>query len=151
MSTLLIDELYSGVVFTQTISIETNQVLAHIRPWIFKSGTLADGDFRLQVYDGATLLKQVDIPYTSINAEFTEAYAHGYIRFDVEPLFLGVNDDESSHIYTLKFSMVNYTNDTSNYIAICRDWNDPKYQIYNGPPANDSLAPAGIELYTYRK
>jgi hypothetical protein len=151
MSTLLIDELYSGIVITQNIRVSTNQSIAYIRPWIYKQGTLVDGSFRCQVYDGVTLLKQVDIPYTTINSEIPASYAHGYIRFDVSPLPLNVTNGQAYQTYTLKFSMVSHTTNTSNYLAICRDWESPKYPVYDGPILDDTSAPYGIELFNYSK
>ena len=150
MSTLLVDELFDGVEFIQPINITRSTQVAHIRAWIYKTGTLATGDLRLRVYDGATLLKTVTIPYTQINIEITNTYAHGYIRFDVEPLALNVGDLESYHEYTLIFDMINYVDDPNNYIGIIREWDKEKYIISGGSPVNDSENPAGIEIYSYR-
>jgi hypothetical protein len=150
MSTLFVDELYNGVTFTQTIRLENSISVAFIRPWIYKQGTLVDGQLRLQVYDGATLLKQVDIDYSDINTELTQPYAHGYIRFDTEPLILGVTEDATFHDYILKFSMINHTTDNNNYIGICRDWDVSKYPIFGTAPFSDAQSPAGYELYGYR-
>lgn len=150
MSTLLVEELYAGKVFTQNIRISKSIRLMWVRPWIYKQGTLADGQFRLEVYDGANLLKTIEIDYTEINSNITSTYAHGYIRFDVAPLTLNINEDEVNRVYTLKFSMVNHTTDTENFIAICREWNDHKYPLYGTEPVNDSTEPMGYELYVYR-
>lgn len=149
MSQLIFDELFDGVVFSQNIVLNRNISLAWIRPWIYKEGTLTSGQFRLEVYDGVTLLKTVDIDYTTINDNITATYAHGYIRFDVAPLALNVDDDEEYHTYTLKFSMVNYTDNPNGYIAICREWENRKYNIYGSLPDGDLEEPAGLELYTY--
>lgn len=151
MSTLLIDELYNGVTFSQTIRVHKSIQIAHIRPWIYKNGTLLTGQFRCEVYDGATLLKQADIDYADINDAFTLAYAHGYIRFDIEPLALNVYPTEAYHDYTLKFSMVNHTTDTSNYLAIVREWDDRKYDIFGTAPLNDTTEPMGFEIFNYKE
>lgn len=151
MSMLLIDELFTGVVFTQHIRLRKSIQIAHIRPWIYKHGTLADGKLRCEIYDGATLLKQIDINYTDFNAAFTQPYAHGYIRFDVEPLALNVYPTEEYHDYTLKFSMQDYTNDGSNYVAMVREWDDRKYEIFGDLPLNDALEPLGYEIYNYKE
>jgi hypothetical protein len=150
MSKLLVDELFNGVTFSQNIRLHNTVSIAFIRPWIYKQGTLQDGQFRLQVYDDTTLLKQVDIDYTAINAEITLQYAHGYLRFDTEPLVLGVDKDEEYHDFILKFSMVNHTTNAGNYIAICREWDVHKYPIFGVLPINDGTEPAGYELYGYR-
>jgi hypothetical protein len=149
MSTLIIDELYENVVFEQPIRIQRSTQIGAIRLWIYKNGTLESGSLRLEVYDGATLLKQVDIPYADINAAVTQPYAHGYIRFDTDPLALNVAETESYHEYTLKFSMPGYDNDTAKYLAVCREWDQRKYQVYD-ELANDNEEPAGIEIYAFR-
>jgi hypothetical protein len=149
MSKLIIDELFDGVTFTQHVRLKRTVTVAYIRPWIYKQGTLVDGDFRLQIYDGATLLKTVDIPYTTINAAFTEDYAHGYLRFDVEPLNLNVADDEVNHVYEFRFSMVNHTTNLNNFISVCREWDDRKYPLYGTTPLNDMIEPLGYEIYNF--
>lgn len=149
MSTLIIDELYEDVVFEQRIRILRSTQIDAIRLWIYKNGTLLTGNLRCEIYDDVTLLKTVDIPYTDINAAITLPYAHGYIRFDVGPLALNVNETESYHEYTLKFSMNDYNNDTARYLAVCREWDQRKYQVYD-ELGNDNEEPAGIELYAYR-
>lgn len=150
MSTLLIDELNNDVVFTQHVRIRKSIQVAHIRPWIYKHGTITDGMFRCEVYDGATLLKQVDINSSAINTEITQPYAHGYIRFDTAPLSLNVYPTEEYHDYILKFSMVDHTNDPSNYIAIVREWDDRKYPIFGTDPLNDTTEPYGYEIFNYK-
>jgi hypothetical protein len=150
MSTLLVDELFNGVVFEQPIRITKSTQFAYIRAWIYKNGTLASGNLQLQVYDGATLLKTVSIPYADINTNIPLPYAHGYIKFDVSPLALNVNPTETYHEYILKFSMSGYTNDLNNYMAIVREWDGPKYPMVDGYPVNDSEEACGLELYSYR-
>jgi hypothetical protein len=150
MSTLLVDELFDGVEFTQVVRLHNSLSIAFVRPWIYKQGTLQDGQFQLRIYDGATLLKTVNIDYTEINAAITEPYAHGYIRFNTEPIVLSVGNDVLYYDYTLKFRMINHTTDEDNYIAICRDWEKTKYPIFGTLPDNDIHDPAGYELYGFR-
>lgn len=150
MSTLVVEVLNNGFVFEQDIRISKSINVAHIRPWIYKEGALQDGQLRLQVYDGATLLKTIDIDFTTINEAFTEDYAHGYIRFDTGPLALNVSDNEANHVYTLKFSMVNHTIDGSNYIAIARNWEITQHAIFGPDPVFSTEEPCGLEIYTYR-
>lgn len=153
MSTLLIDELHPGVVFEQPIKIPRNMSIAHIRPWIYKHGIIQDGDFQLQVFDGATLLATSIINYQDFNAAFTENYAHGYIRFDFDALQLNVPDIAIDKEYILKFSMINHTLDLNNFIAIVRQYEQKIYDTYGnvigGEGISDTIEPAGIELYEY--
>lgn len=154
MSTLLVDELYPGVVFEQPIKITKNIMVAHIRPWIYRRNDLVDGDFQLEVFDDATLLASRTINYVDINAAFTEDYAHGYIRFDFDPLQLNVPETLSEKEYILKFSMINHTLDTNNFIAISRQYEQKIYPTYgagvigNEAP-NDMVEPGGVEIYNY--
>lgn len=150
MSTLLIDELKPGVVFEQTIRIYKSIGVAYIRPWVYKNGTLQDGQFRVQVYEGATLLKTVDVDYTEINTGIPSDYAHGYMTIKVDPLALNVDEDTEYVEYILKFSMVNHTLDNNNYIAICREWDDRKYPLFAAEPLNDFNEPCGYEIFAYR-
>jgi len=44
MSTLILDELYAGVIFSQKLNINRNVGVRYVRPWIYKQGTLVDGE-----------------------------------------------------------------------------------------------------------
>ena len=151
MSTLSLDELFDGVTFTQKFRIDKNLNIIHIRPWIYKEGTLADGDFRCQVYLDGTLVNEATINYTNINAAFTETYAHGFIRFDFDSLPLRLKDTELETEYELRFEMINHTTDMNNYLAIVRNWDLKIYTTYgdvvNGEGVNDMIEPAGLEFY----
>jgi hypothetical protein len=150
MSTLLIDELFDTVEFVQDIHILRSTQVDSIRVWIYKEGTLATGSLRLRIYDGATIVEQISIPYADLNAGIPGPYAHGYVRFDVGPLALNVNENETDRTYTFKIDMVGYVNDANNYIAVVREWDGPKYAPYTAAPFNDSEEACGLEIYSYR-
>lgn len=154
MSTLLVDELYPGVTFVQKFKVNRDTNLAHVRPWIYKHGTLVDGDFQLEVKQGATTLVTKTLNFATINAAFTETFAHGYIRFDFDALSLRVAQGNTEEEYELHFSMINHTQDTNNFLGIVREWDGRKYTIYgddlvNGQPPNDAVEPGGFELFEY--
>ena len=149
MSTLLIEELYPGVQFDQPIKIRRPINLAVIRPWIYKQGTLVDGELTLEVLQGVNSLATIVIDFSDINTEIPAPYAHGYIRFEFDSLQLNVEEGQAETEYILRFSMENHTLDTTNYIAISRDWDDPKMEVYGVGPS-DVQDPAGIELYNYK-
>jgi len=155
MSTLLLDELYDGVVFPQNFKVSKSMNGAHIRPWIYKQGTLADGALTCRVYEGATLLSTKTISFSEINTEIPATYAHGFIRFDFPSLSLKVDEGETEHEYTVQFEMVGYTTDTDNFVGICRRWELKTYPTY-GPGVidneapNDSVEPAGLEIFEYK-
>ena len=149
MSTLLVDELYDGVTFDQVIYIERPTNLIHIRPWIYKHGTLVDGDFQLEVIHANGTVATVSLNYADINAAFTENYAHGYIRFDFDSLALGISQGNIKEQFTLRFTMQNHTTDTDNFIGMVRNWENQIYDL-SEPAPNDSVKPVGIELYELR-
>ncbi len=155
MSTLIVDELYDGVMFNQTVKIKRNLMVAHIRPWIYKHGTLQDGDLRVSVYDGATLLKTSTINYVDINAAFTQDYAHGFIRLDFTALQLNVPETSVDKEYIFRFEMINHTSDAANFISIVRQYENKIYPTY-GPSvvdneaSNDFIEPCGLEIYEYK-
>jgi len=153
MSTLLLDELYPGVTFSQDIKIFKDTNVAHIRPWVYIEGTLVNGEFQIEVKDGATTLVTKTIDYTLINAATTLQYNHGFIRFDFDPLVLRIPEGSTEKEYTFEFSMINHTKDISNYIGIVRRWELKTYDTYGdvvgNEAVNDSIEPAGLEIFEY--
>lgn len=154
MSTLLVDELYNGVVFTQNVKIQKDVNLAHVRPWIYKQGTLADGTFTCDIKDGATVLASSTITFGQINGQISSTYAHGYIRFDFHSLALRIPEGATEKEYTLDFYMAGHSTDPSNFIGIVRQWEDESLVVYgavdlSGNPVNDCISPAGLEFFEY--
>jgi len=155
LSILIVDQLFTGVIFPQKIKVSRSVSVVHIRPWVYLQGTLTTGDFRCRVYQGANLLHTALINYVDINAAKTETYAHGYIRFDFDSLILHRAEGETDTEYIFEFSMINYTNDPINYLGICREWDFPSSIVYggidvNGKAINDQVEPAGYQIYEYR-
>ena len=150
MSTLILDELYPGVVFEQTIRISKDTSVAHIRPWVYRQGTLVDGVFTCRIKNGSTLLKEVTIDYTEINAATSEDYSHGFMRFDTENLPLLVPDEAEYQDYIIEFEMVGHTLSGVNFVGICRSWDNKVYDTIT-PAANDMIEPAGIEIYEFKE
>lgn len=154
MSYLVIDELYDGVEFPQEFRILAPTNIAHIRPWIYKHGTLASGEFVCQVLQGAVVLAESVIDYTDINAAFTAQFAHGYIRFDFDSLSLKIAEENVKEVYSLKFFMRNHITDINNFIGVVRIWDIKFYDTYGagvigGQAPNDMVEPAGIEIFQY--
>lgn len=156
MSTLLIDELFDGVNFDIPIIIERNINIRHIRPWIYKEGTLVDGDFTCEVFQGATLLAASTINFATINAALTQDFSHGYMRFDFDSLSLKVDEGNTQEAYTVRFYMNNHITNLTNYISIVRNWETKFYDTFgdgviNNQAPNDSIEPGGIEIYELRQ
>lgn len=154
MSTLIVDELFPGVNFDQKVKIARNINVKHIRPWVYLRGTLPDGDFTLEVIQGATTLATSTINYTDINAAKTLTYAHGFIRFDFDSLALQVAEGNTEEEYTFRFYMNNHTEDQNNFLALVRNWDIKIYPAYgdavDGEGVNDMVEPAGLEIYEVR-
>jgi len=150
MSTLLIDELFAGVTFEQAIRITRDVSVAHIRPWIYKEGTLVDGDFQLEILQGATSLITKTINFATINTAIPQDFAHGFIRFDFDSLILRLGQGVTEQEYTLKFSMINHSTNLNNYIAISRRWETAVYPLFD-TALNDSVKPGGLEIYEYKE
>jgi len=155
MSTLVQDKLEPGIIFPQKFKINRDLQVAHIRPWIYKQGTLVDGDLTCEVYENGTLLATSTINYQDINDAIIAPYFHGFIRFDFESLVLHLEEGQTESEYEVRFYMDNHTLDNSNFIAINRNWDLKIYNTY-GPGVvsnqaiNDMIEPAGLEIFEYR-
>lgn len=150
MSILLVDEMYPGVVFSQKIYLQKDADISHVRPWIYKQGTLTEGDFICRIKDGTTVLDTATISYTEINETNTLNFAHGFMRFDFNNTTLHVPEGVVSKEYIFEFEMINHSKDTTNFIGICRSWDNEIYPPVD-TPANSFVTPAGIEIYTYKE
>lgn len=155
MSTLLVDELKPGVVIEQKFKITKDISIAHIRPWVYLHGTLADGQLQLTVLQGATSLITIELDYTEINEAKIEPYAHGSLRLDFDNLILHVEEDQLETEYTLRFEMINHTFDSANFIGLVRRWEAKTYPTYGngvsaGEAINDAIEPFGLEIYEYK-
>lgn len=155
MSTLLVDELFNGVTFSQTFKIFRDTNLSHIRPHIYLHNTLQDGQLQVRILEGATELVVKTIDYTLINAVKTLAYAHGFLRIDFDSLDLNIPEGSTEQEYIVEFSMINHTTDNNNFLGICRNWDLKIYDTYgtgvvDNQAPNDSVEPAGLEFYEYK-
>jgi len=156
VSTLIVDPLFNGITFSQSIKVSRDISVAHIRPWIYMNNVLVDGQFQCRVLQGATVLTTSIIDFAVVNAAKTENFAHGYIRFDFESLILRRAEGEEDTEYIFEFSMINHTSDPVNYIGIVREWDVTSGIVYgdvdgNGDPVNDQISPAGYHIYEYRR
>ena len=156
MSTLYVDELFPGIVFSQPIRVNRDVNVAHVRPWIYKHGTLQDGQLQCEIKQGVSTLATQTLDFSVINAAFSEPYAHGFIRIDFQSLALRVAEGNTEEEYTIEYSMINHTKDQGNFIGIVRRWEDKTYPTYGdgvvgGEAPNDSVEPSGLELFEYKR
>lgn len=156
MSTLIVDELFDGVVFDQEFKIFRDIDVAVIRPWVYLHGTLADGELQIEILEGSTVLLTQTLTTAEINAAKTETYAHGFMRFCFDALSLRVPEGATEATYRFKLSMINYTDDSNNFLGIVRNWENRIRDLYgsgvigNQAP-NDFIEPAGFEIHEYRR
>lgn len=153
--TLVVDELFNGVVFEQNLRFKKHLSIAHFRPWIYKHGVLESGNLTCEVWQNATMLKQVQIPYTTINSEIEGTYAHGQIRFDLDSLQLNHNTLSEWTEYKVKVYMSGYTNNSNAFIGVVRRYELKFYDTYgtgaiNNEAPNDMVEPMGFELFEYK-
>lgn len=153
--TLIIDELYNGITFAQKFRINRTMSLAHFRPWIMKWGTPAAGDLVLQFWQDGSLLKEVRLSATEINANITGTYFHGQLRFDVDPLQLNHDREAPYTEYEVRLFMDGYTTDTDNFYGLIRRYEQKFYETYgddvvDGEAPNDMVEPLGFELFEWR-
>lgn len=154
MSTLVVDELFPGVIFNQPVKIFRNMSIAHVRPWIYKHGTIQDGSLQLTVLDGATTLKVITISATTINTNIPGTFAHGYMKFDFDLLQLNVPETATEKEYIFRFEMINHSLDANNFMGIVRQYELKIYPTFgdgviDGEAPNDMVEPNGLEIYEY--
>lgn len=151
--TLIIDELYDGVVFSQNFRIKKSRQLAHFRPWIIKWGNPADGEMVVQILQNNVVLREVRLSSTEINAGIPATYFHGHLRFDTSPLQLNHNRQNEYTEYQVKVFMENYTSDPNNFYGIIRRYEHKFYDTYgdvvDGEALNDMVEPMGFELFEW--
>lgn len=152
--TLLIDELYPGITFSQNFRINRTIQLAHFRPWFIKWGNPPSGDLVLQVYQGATPLKEVRLTAAEINAQITATYFHGQLRFDTSPLQLNHDRSAAWTEYNIKIFTDGVPRDPSNFYGLIRRYEKKFYDIYgvdvvDNEAPNDMIEPLGFELFEW--
>jgi hypothetical protein len=146
----------STAIATQKFKVKRSVSIAHIRPWIYLEGTLADGIFQCRVLQNGVELAKSQIPFNEINAVKTLQYAHGYIRFDFPALTLRRNQEDTETEYVIEFRMIGHTTSASNYLAMVREWDQKSSVLYGDGTAddnqasNDKIEPYGYQIFEYR-
>lgn len=154
MSTLIVDELWPGVVFSQPFKITKPVGIAHIRPWVYVHGSIVDGQLKCTVKQGATELASDTITFGQINAAMEDTYNHGFIKFRFNSLVLRVPEDQTEQEYIIEYEMINHTLNAGGFVGIVRRWEEKTYPTYgDGVTANeapnDMIEPSGLEIFTY--
>ena len=149
MSTLLVDQLKAGVVFTQRIRVRRAVNLAHIRPHIIKVGS-PDGTLVCDVRLGGHTVASSTVDLSDLS--HLDTYAHGFIRFDFNNLPLSALGGLTE--YELDFYISGHTNSDTNWLGICRDWDLTLYTRYGsvleGQAINSCIEAIGLNLHELR-
>lgn len=153
--TLLVDELYTGITFSQKFRINRSMQLAHFRPWIIKWGNPTGGDLVLQILQGGELLKEVRLSATDINLDINATYFHGQVRFDTSPLQLNHDREAEFTEYEARLFTDGMTTDSNNFYGAIRRYEQKFYNTYGdgvtaGEAQNDMIEPLGFELFEWR-
>jgi hypothetical protein len=151
--TLLIDELWPGVVFEQPFRIQKSMSLYHVRPWVYKHGNPPAGEMVLQLMSGEYILREARIGAAAINSAAPLPFAHGPLRFDMNSLQLNHDRTQEFTEFKIRIFMDGYTADANNFYGVIRRYERPFYDIYGvgfNPEEGlikDTVAPLGFELY----
>lgn len=130
MSTLLSQDLVTTL--SQKLTATRNVIVTALRPHIYIQNN-PPGDLRLSIYDAAdaVLLKsseQISIASIKSQAEITENFFHGYIRFNID---WGVSIDTE---VTFRLEGLNgYVNTETDFIGWCKDFDLRKYNATYTP------------------
>lgn len=152
--TLLVDELFNGVVFPQKFRINRSIQLAHFRPWVIKWGNPTGGDLVAQFYQNSELLKEVRVSIDDLNTDISATYFHGQIRFDTSPLQLNHDREAEFTEYEVILFVDGATQDDNNFYGAIRRYEQKFYNTYGdgvlgGEAPNDTVEPLGFELFEW--
>ena len=128
--TLVIDELFDGITFTQNFRINRTLQLVYFRPWIIKWDTPPAGEMVVQILYNAEVLKEVRLSAATINAAIPATYFHGQLRFDMEPLQLNHDRKQEFTEYQIKIFMDGYVTDSDNFYGLIRRREQKFYDTY---------------------
>jgi len=126
-----------------------------IRFKMFKHGTIADGTLTLQVLnEDDTVIGTKAITAAELNTGIPATYAHGYLNFQFDEQVCINKDEGDDYIeLTLRLTMSGHTEDTSNYVALVRQFEGEFVDEYGSRPTADSpemdgwFNPYGVEIY----
>lgn len=154
---LAITQLQDGDTITTTMQVLKSQNIRAIRLRLFKYAS-PDGIITLTVKDGSNTYGAKSLTLAEINADIGATYAHGYVLFDFGDNGISVNKKgtESYVELTLEINLASHTDDNSNYIGLCKNF-DIDFVDTHGAISNASdmttaqlshFQPYGIEVYS---
>ena len=130
MSILMLDELKTTL--SQKVTATKLTVLGAIRPHLYIEGS-PPGDLRVDIYDAAdTVLlqssEQISIASIKTQAEITQNYFHGYVRFLID---WGIAD--LTEVTIRLVGLNGYVFGATDLIGWCKDFDLRRYQATYSP------------------
>jgi hypothetical protein len=133
-------------------------MITNIRMHMVKHGTIADGTLTMDILDaGDNVIATKALVYTDF-AAVTATYAYGYFNFDFdEQICVNKLTTETYTQVTIRLTMSGHTEDTSNYLALVRQFDNPFITEYGSRPPTGSAEsdgwynPYGVEVYGVKR
>ena len=105
--------------------ISRTTVITSARVKLLKHGTISDGTLTLEVFDGAISLGSGSITAAEFEA-VGSTYAYGYFNFEFSgPIVINIDNTIANKEIIFRITMAGHTEDSNNYIAMIRDFDDP--------------------------
>ena len=154
MSHLAINQLSNNDQVDINVRFNESKTLYALRVKLYKHNVIPDGDFKITILDGATVLAESTLTYADF-AQVTGTFAYGYFKFDL-PYSVRVNVGSVGYQdITFRMTVSNHTNSDNAFIALVKQ-HELKYITEFGtyPVEASTLeeqswySPYGLELYT---
>lgn len=133
-------------------------MITNIRVHMLKHGTIADGTLTMDIYDDdGVVIASKALTYTELNT-IPGTYAYGYVNFELDSqVCINKLESEVYSQLTARLTMTGHTEDTSNYMALVRQFDNPFITEYGSRPSSVDDAtdgwfnPFGIEVYGVKR
>lgn len=155
MSLLVVNQLKNNEAVDINLRINKSKTIHAVRIKMLKHGTIADGVFKLEVMDGASVLDESALDMTKVAALGT--YAQGYFKYELPyPIRINVSASSNYTEITFRISVSGHTDSDSTYLGLIKQHEFKyitEYGVYPSPATMDEgrawYSPYGLELYTY--
>ena len=152
MSTLVLDELYDGVIAPESFTTDRDLDVSAIRVHLYKHDT-STTELTLRIYQDAVLLDDSTVTAAELNTAIPETYSHGMVRFEFTNLALRLKEGESRTVY--RWELEGTGGSETNFIGVVRIYENKIYLttgegVVNGEAPNDFVEPFHFEIFEYK-
>lgn len=152
MSTLVLDELYDGVIAPEIFTTDRDLDISAIRVHLYKHD-VSTTTLTLRVYQDTELLRESIVTPELMNECIPATYSHGMVRFEFDNLPLRLKEGESRTVY--RWELEGTGGSTTNFIGVIRIYENKIYEttgldVVNGEAPNDFVEPFHFELFEYK-